>query len=103
MEEDKKENTNPSGGNGNASRAQIIHHMPKVVSLHVPPAGSPSQCGEDGWYCPNLECSGKFDNQKDRDDHAHWAHAWCWQCNVDLKTPEALNLHYRTILHRECK
>ncbi|KAK6518406.1 hypothetical protein TWF506_005563 [Arthrobotrys conoides] len=74
------------------TRAQRMQHMPKVISLQVPPIGSASRGDEDGWYCPQDECCEKFSDKKDRNDHAHWIHAWCWKCSIDFKTQKALNL-----------
>lgn len=43
------------------------------------------------WYpgipffcCPAKDCSVEFTNVKDRNDHAYWSHAYCWQCHEEF-------------------
>ncbi|KAF3224389.1 hypothetical protein TWF106_003856 [Orbilia oligospora] len=90
--EESAQTQDDDNASGFETRAQRMQHMPKVISLQIPPNGSDHQGGPDFWYCPQNECRETFSNAKDRNDHAHWNHAWCWKCSIEFKTQKALQL-----------
>ncbi|KAF3910428.1 hypothetical protein ABW20_dc0105603 [Dactylellina cionopaga] len=32
------------------------------------------------YHCPRIGCDAQFYDKKDRNDHAHWRHGWCFEC-----------------------
>ncbi|KAK6532303.1 hypothetical protein TWF281_006494 [Arthrobotrys megalospora] len=76
------------------TRAQKMKRMPRIISLHMKPSASHSRSNQNAWYCPQEKCRQKFDNEKDRNDHAHWHHAWCWKCGLDFTSQKALQIAY---------
>ncbi|KAK6543355.1 hypothetical protein TWF694_000104 [Orbilia ellipsospora] len=87
------------------TRAEKLARMPDIIStkpkpiVHIVP--DPIQAGERPilFECPDRKCGEKFDCDKDRHDHAHWHHAWCFHCCTGFDNLRALEKHYRFILH----
>ncbi|KAK6341647.1 hypothetical protein TWF696_008716 [Orbilia brochopaga] len=79
-------------------RMQMMAQVPTVISTRIPPrevvdAGHLHHGTDDivAYYCPCRGCGYKFNNQKDRLDHARWRHAWCWECNRGFETLKELD------------
>ncbi|KAK6357903.1 hypothetical protein TWF730_007261 [Orbilia blumenaviensis] len=73
-------------------RAEIMACLPKSLSLQINQVGPHPQGCDDGWVCPKDGCSQKFDDEIDRNDHAFWHHAWCWECKMDFPSHKAWRL-----------
>ncbi|KAK6501162.1 hypothetical protein TWF481_009010 [Arthrobotrys musiformis] len=98
MQEEKAANP-PSSRGIKASgefetRAEKMQRMPQVISLHLPPRGT-SDSGKvegGGWGCPDKGCGKVFEGCEDRNDHAYWRHAWCWECMKGFESLSELTL-----------